>query len=576
MVEDIRKLAIGFRLVFKGMIVLVVGVVVGLIPALYAQTEPQRRNMSVESMSLLMVMLTVVMYACMLVGYLFLILGRYQCSMTPKIVQKARANIRASFVLEIVAFVINITGVLSQYLLPAFFSMSIIPDLSKNVAVFNIVFFFMGFVLSIVSNLYFVMYMRDLAAFVGNDDLSLRSKSIIPTLQYVIFIACVVAVAMLVSVRILHPYHVSLDTLLKLPFGLIAFGCLFGVICGSPALIATGGLGFVLVLLYIAPLALCFSIFFRYVSTVIAMPAVLKAYNGHSDTHENLSEKPEKHFYEFPKCFLVTSHRDVSAMVKSISKLALGFRLVYMGMLVIVIGVVVGLVCGFALPLAVEAWNIPIKSILQITAPVAMGACMLLGYFLGIIGRYLCTLTPEIAQKVRSDIRTSFALEMLAFILNMTTSLWPYLLPTLTSIGILPESTALVAGVNSIIFVIGFIVGISSILYFVMYIRDLAGFVGSDDLSMRSENLRRSIVSLLQLSFVASAMAVAMLIVGLMANPDLIIVFGYMGCALGLLYVAILLLSISVFFRYVRIVVAMPAVLNSYDGPTDTQDAPSR
>ena len=262
-------------------------------------------------------------------------------------------------------------------------------------------------------------------------------------------------------------------------------------------------------------------------------------------------------------------------MVEAIRKLALGFQLVYMGMLVIVLGVVVGLIGGFALPFAVNSGSIPIETMLQLMGilPMAMGACMLLGYLLGITGRYLCTLTPEIAQKARADIRTSFALEMIAFILNMTTSLWPYLLPSLASIGILPESLALLAGVNGVISVIGIIVGISSTLYFVMYMRDLSGFVGSDDLSMRSEKLRCSIVSMLQLSLVSAGIAVAMLIVGLMANPDLAI--GAMGCVLGLLYIVILVEGIFVFFRYVSIIVAMPAVLKAYDGPTDTQNGPS-
>ena len=262
-------------------------------------------------------------------------------------------------------------------------------------------------------------------------------------------------------------------------------------------------------------------------------------------------------------------------MVEAIRKLALGFQLVYMGMLVIVLGVVVGLIGGFVLPFAVYSWSIPIETMLPLMGilPLAMGACMLLGNLLGITGRYLCTLTPEIAQKARADIRTSFALEMIAFILNMTTSLWPYLLPSLASIGILPESLALLAGVNGVISVIGIIVGISSTLYFVMYMRDLSGFVGSDDLSMRSEKLRCSIVSMLQLSLVSAGIAVAMLIVGLMANPDLAI--GAMGCVLGLLYIVILVEGIFVFFRYVSIIVAMPAVLKAYDGPTDTQNGPS-
>ena len=263
-------------------------------------------------------------------------------------------------------------------------------------------------------------------------------------------------------------------------------------------------------------------------------------------------------------------------MVEAIRKLALGFQLVYTGLLVNALGVLVLLAFPFALPFAVKAGNIPIETMLQLMGilPMAMGACMLLGYLLGITGRYLCTLTPEIAQKARADIRTSFALEMIAFILNMTTSLWPYLLPTLASIGILPESPALVAGVNSVVSVIGFIVGISSILYFVMYMRDLAGFVGSDDLSKRSEKLRRSIVSLLQLSFVTAAIAVATLILNLLANPDLMIVVGALGLASLLMYVAILVVSIFRFFSYVSIVVAMPSVLKAFNRPAEAQDGP--
>jgi len=263
-------------------------------------------------------------------------------------------------------------------------------------------------------------------------------------------------------------------------------------------------------------------------------------------------------------------------MIEAIRKLALGFQLVYTGMLIIVIGVVVGLMSGIALPFAVQGGYIPVEAMMQLMGilPIAMAACMLIGYIMGIAGRYICTQTPEIAGKARADIRTSFSLEMTGFILNMANSLWPFLLPTLASIGILPESPSLVAGVYSVISVIGFIVGISSILYFVMYMRDLAGFVGSDDLSMRSEKLRRSIVSMLRLSLVTAAIAVAMLIVGLMANPDLAIVFGAMGCALGLLYIVILVQGIFVFFRYVSIVVAMPAVLKAYDGPTDEQNGP--
>ena len=264
-------------------------------------------------------------------------------------------------------------------------------------------------------------------------------------------------------------------------------------------------------------------------------------------------------------------------MVEAIRKLALGFQLVYTGLLVNALGVLVLLTFPFALPFAVKAGNIPIETMLQLMGilPVAMGACMLLGNLLGITGRYICTLTPEIAQKARAYIRTSFALEMLALILNMYSSLQPLIQGALIDIGVLPPWPNLLFNIRWAVSMIGFIVGISSIVYFVMYMRDLAGFVGSDDLSMRSEKLRRSIISLLQLSFVTAAIAVAA-IVGLNSqyigfNSLIMLMF----CALGLLYVAIFVQGIFVFFRYVSIVVAMPAVLKAYDGPTDTQNGPS-
>ena len=262
-------------------------------------------------------------------------------------------------------------------------------------------------------------------------------------------------------------------------------------------------------------------------------------------------------------------------MVEAIRKLALGFQLVYMGFLVILISVVVYYIVMFAVPYQFERGNITFEAMTQLRdiLPVAMGACMLLGNLLGITGRYICTLTPEIAQKARAYIRTSFALEMLALILNMYSSLQPLIQGALIDIGVLPPWPNLLFNIRWAVSMIGFIVGISSTLYFVMYMRDLSGFVGSDDLSMRSEKLRCSIVSMLQLSLVSAGIAVAMLIVGLMANPDLAI--GAMGCVLGLLYIVILVEGIFVFFRYVSIIVAMPAVQKAYDGPTDTQNGPS-
>jgi hypothetical protein len=264
-------------------------------------------------------------------------------------------------------------------------------------------------------------------------------------------------------------------------------------------------------------------------------------------------------------------------MVEAIRKLALGFQLVYMGFLVILISVVVYYIVMFAVPYQFERGNITFEAMTQLRdiLPVAMGACMLLGNLLGITGRYICNLTPKIAQKACAYVRTSFALEMLALILNMYSSLQPLIQGALIDIGVLPPWPNLLFNLRWAVSMIGFIVGISSIVYFVMYMRDLAGFVGSDDLSMRSEKLRRSIISLLQLSFVTAAIAVAA-IVGLNAqyigfNSLIMLMF----CALGLLYVAIFVQGIFVFFRYVRIVVAMPAVLKAYEGPTDTQDAPS-
>ena len=191
-------------------------------------------------------------------------------------------------------------------------------------------------------------------------------------------------------------------------------------------------------------------------------------------------------------------------MVEAIRKLALGFQLVYMGMLVIVLGVVVGLIGGFALPFAVQGGYIPVETMTQLIGilPIAIAACMLIGYIMGIAGRYICTQTPEFAGKARTDIRISFTLEMSAFVLNMVISIWKYLIHAIVMLGILPESLDFVGSIKSIISIIVFILVISSVLYFVMYTRNLAAFVGADDLSERSEMVRSSILWLLRLVFV--------------------------------------------------------------------------
>ena len=265
-------------------------------------------------------------------------------------------------------------------------------------------------------------------------------------------------------------------------------------------------------------------------------------------------------------------------MVEAIRKLALGFQLVYMGMLVIVLGFVVLLICEIVLPFAVQAGYIPIETMMRLVGilPIAMAACMLIGCIMGIAGRYICTQTPEIAGKARADIRTSFTLEMSAFVPIMVISIWKYLIPAIVILGILPESLDFVGSMKSIISIIGFILVISSVLYFVMYMRDLAAFVGADELSERSEMLRSSILWLLQLVFVTIIITFFILPFCLFILIPFGLVIGLPSiCGLGLLYVAIFVLSISVFFRYVRIVVAMPAVLNAYDGPSDAQGGPS-
>jgi hypothetical protein len=107
-------------------------------------------------------------------------------------------------------------------------------------------------------------------------------------------------------------------------------------------------------------------------------------------------------------------------MIEAIRKLALGFQLVYMGMLfyvlTIVINIVQKLILVFSPRFGFQRGDNSFETMLQMIG-IASLACMLVGCVLGINGRYLCSLTPEIAQKARYNIRTSFALEMIAFIL---------------------------------------------------------------------------------------------------------------------------------------------------------------
>jgi hypothetical protein len=123
---------------------------------------------------------------------------------------------------------------------------------------------------------------------------------------------------------------------------------------------------------------------------------------------------------------------------------------------------------------------------------------------------------------------------------------------------------------------IGFFLGIASNLYFVMYVRDLADFVGSDNLSNQSEMARRLFALILVLVFTAIIMTAVVISFGmLIGRLDIWIVLGTSCCALGLIYVFIAALSILVFVQYLSVLVAMPSVLKAYEGPTDTQNGPS-
>jgi len=266
-------------------------------------------------------------------------------------------------------------------------------------------------------------------------------------------------------------------------------------------------------------------------------------------------------------------------VVKAIRKLALGFQLVCMGYLLVVVGLVISITSVFVLPEAHKSGYISIETMKQLvtTLPVAMSACILIGYLMGIAGRYICVQSPEIAVETSANIRASFAVEVLELIVNMVNLTWLYLIPALVSYGILPESflfsqpLVLFFTIN-----IGFFLGIASDLYFVMYVRDLAEFVGSDNLSNQSEMARRSFASILVLVFTVIIMTAVVISYGrLIEKINIWFVLGACCCAPVLIYVFISALSIPVFFRYLIVLVAMPAVLKAYDGPTDTQNGPS-
>jgi len=266
-------------------------------------------------------------------------------------------------------------------------------------------------------------------------------------------------------------------------------------------------------------------------------------------------------------------------VVKAIRKLALGFQLVCMGYLLVVVGLVISITSVFVLPEATKRGYISIETMKQLatTLPVAMSVCILIGYLMGIAGRYICVQSPEIAGETSARIRASFAVEVLELIVNMVNLTWLYLIPALVSYGILPElflfrqSLVLFFTIN-----IGFFLGIASNLYFVIYARDLADFVGSDNLSNQSEMARRLFASILVLVFTAIIMTAAVISFGMLIDRlDIWIVLGTSCCALGLIYVVIAALSILVFVQYLSVLVAMPSVLKAYDGPTDTQNGPS-
>lgn len=239
-------------------------------------------------------------------------------------------------------------------------------------------------------------------------------------------------------------------------------------------------------------------------------------------------------------------------MYDALIKVSTGFKLVYYGLMLIVLAVVVALIGGFVLG-AGAAGGVRGAAAGFAGLGLLVGGMAVTGSVVGLIGRFMCLAVPDRAGGAKSKIVVSVALEVVSLLISLAN--------VLDDLGgnFLPAEFKVV-GTGG-----GLVCSIIAAILFLLFARDLALYV-------RRRRLADDAMSVLRLWVAAVGCYIAGLgimlatVWGAGAPAAAAAGGGAVGlaCAGGLLSLAGLVIAIIALISYARLLIGMSAAVRKY------------
>lgn len=218
-------------------------------------------------------------------------------------------------------------------------------------------------------------------------------------------------------------------------------------------------------------------------------------------------------------------------MSADLLKVSKGLKLVYWGLVVVIIAGVLGFLGGQAAGRIGETPLLVVRGIAEVIGFV--------GTIIGLVGRYYCLSTPPKARTAKSRITLSFVFAACASVGSLVSSVGTFAhLPLLPSI--------LVGGVGSLL-------GIAGVILFLLFAKALAEFIRRGQLADDADDVLKLVYGLLGCQVIGLGLSVVIVVITAGGWAEAAGGIGVVGCIAVVVGLAALVLSIMALIKGARL-----------------------
>lgn len=221
-------------------------------------------------------------------------------------------------------------------------------------------------------------------------------------------------------------------------------------------------------------------------------------------------------------------------MSADLLKVSKGLKLMYWGLVVVIIGVVIGFLGGIA-GMALAGRAGPVSLVVHHIAE----ALVLVGRAVMLVGSFFCLSTPPKARTAKSRITLSVVFLACAVVGSLASSVGNFAkLPLL--------ATTLVSGVSSLL-------NIAGVILFLLFAKALAEFIRRGQLADDADDVLKLVYGLLGCQVIGLGLSVVIVAIAAGGGADAAGGIGVVGCIAMVVGLAALVLSIMALIKGARL-----------------------